>query len=86
MVAGEAGVRSLGSDLKNAIEEVEGRRACEITMGLRRIIASGSCRMERICALLMAAGMEAEANVSVELLRTGGVSCGSMSAGFEVLT
>ena len=64
-------MRSPVSCVKNAVEEVEGRRWWDFTIGLRPIILVLSWRMERTWVLVMCEGMGVMARVSVEVLRTG---------------
>ena len=77
MLSGDAGVRSAASEEKNAVEEVDGRRLWDFTIGFRAIILELWCRMERTWVLEMWAGMGVMVRVSVEVLRTGYVSCRS---------
>jgi hypothetical protein len=78
MLSGDAGFSSATSEEKNAVEEVDGRRLWDFTIGFRAIILVLSCRMERTWDLEMWAGMRVIARVSVEVLRTGDVSCRSI--------
>lgn len=73
MVSGDDGFRSADSDLKKEVEEVEGSRLWDFTMGFMAIILSLSWRMEMIWALVMWEGMGVMVRVSVLALRTGRV-------------
>jgi len=69
MLSGEEGFRSPVSWMKKAVEEVEGRRVCDFTIGLRAIIAVLLCRIERTLVLVICEGMGVIVRVSVEALR-----------------
>ena len=60
----------MASEEKKAVLEVEGRSLWDLTIGLRRIMASGLWRMERQSALEMCVGKGVVVRVSVEVFKT----------------